>query len=83
MCIRDSDQEPTTVVAKFREHLFDTKLFHDRFAGGKFGTYLFNAMEDRDAIDAERARQRIEEAQLFVEAAHSCYGRLVEAGRAS
>ncbi len=79
----DIDQEPATVVAKFREHLFDTKLFFDRFAGGKFGTYLFSAMEDDAAIDAERARERIEEAQLFVEAAHSCYGRLVEAGRVS
>jgi len=77
------EDEPATVVAKFREHLFDTKLFFDRFAGGKFGTYLFNAVEEAGEVDAERARQRIEEAQLFVEAAHSCYGRLVESGRVS
>jgi sulfite reductase (ferredoxin) len=79
----DVVDEPEVVVAKFREHLFDTKLFFDRYAGGKFGTYLFRAVEESDAIDAERARQRIEEAQLFLEAAHGCYGRLVEAGTLS
>ncbi|MEZ4442618.1 MAG: nitrite/sulfite reductase [Polyangiaceae bacterium] len=75
-------EDPDEVVGKFREHLYDTQLFFDRYAGGKFGTYLFRAHEADGAVDEDDARQRIEEAQLFVEAAHSCYGRMVEAGRA-
>ncbi len=74
--------DPDEIVASFRKHLFDTQLFQDPFAGGKFAAYLFHA-RDEDAVDPDVARRRIEEAQLFIEAAHSCYGRLVEMGRAT
>lgn len=73
---------PAAIVHGFRQHLFDTELFHDPFAGSKFGSYLFQAHDTADRRDARTARQRIEEAQLFIEAAHSCYGRLVESGKA-
>ena len=72
--------EPGEIVASFRKNIWDSKLFHDKYAGGKFGAYIFRDKDD--GADAETARQRIEEAQLFVEAAHSCYGRLVEQGLA-
>ena len=51
----------------------------DPFAGAKFGNYLFQVHGNAEApLDAEQTRQRIEQAQLFVEAAHSCYGRMLE-----
>ncbi len=65
------------IVEQFRARLFDTKLFFDPFAGGKFGNYLFAAHERAgQPVDLAAARLRIEEAQLFIEAAHSCYGRM-------
>ena len=71
------DESPDAIVAAFREHLFDTQLFFDPFAGPKFAQYFFKAHERRkDAISAERTHQLIEEAQLFIEATHSCYARM-------
>jgi sulfite reductase (ferredoxin) len=65
------------VVGEFRKRLHDTKLFHDPYAGPKFAQYFFRAHEQGGGdADADGARQRIEEAQLFVEAAHSCYQRM-------
>jgi sulfite reductase (ferredoxin) len=65
------------IVAGFRQHLVDTQLFHDPFAGPKFAQYFFKAHERRSQPKtAERTHQLIEEAQLFIEAAHSCYSRM-------
>lgn len=72
-------QAPDQVVEAFRRHFYDTKLFFDPFAHGKFAQYYFDAHERNGGpCDADRARRRIEEAQLFLEAAHRCYGRLLE-----
>jgi sulfite reductase (ferredoxin) len=65
------------IVGAFRKHFYDTRLFFDPFAGGKFAGYLFRAHKHAsERVDAEGARQRIEEASLFVEAAHACHGRM-------
>lgn len=67
------------VVASFREHLHDTKLFHDRFAKGKFANYLLTQHAEapwRQASE-EDAHRVLDEARLFLEASHSCYARLV------
>jgi sulfite reductase (ferredoxin) len=67
-----------TVVEKFRERFYDTQLFFDPFAGGKFAQYFFAAHARRDdARSAERAHQLVEEAQLFIEAAHACHARML------
>jgi sulfite reductase (ferredoxin) len=61
------------VVREFREKFFDTKLFWDPFAGGKFAQYFFMAVEHPPAAPTSDAAHRlVEEAQLFIEAAHSC-----------
>ena len=78
----DLSEDPEDVVSAFKTHLFDPGLFHDPYAGGKFGNYLFRAHgEGSNGFEAtpERARKRIEEAQLFIEAAHSYHGRTAEA----
>ena len=69
----DADQ----IVAAFRERLYDTKLFFDKYAGGKFAQYLFrrHAAADRPA-SRDTARQIVEEAHLFVEASHACLARM-------
>jgi sulfite reductase (ferredoxin) len=63
------------IVSEFRKNLVDTKLFWDEYAGAKFAQYLFNAHENKaqGASSKENAHQLIEEAQLFVDAAHQCY----------
>ena len=64
-------------VSAFRAELYDTELFFDPYAKGKFGAYLLRA-HSRSAqdYDAEGARQLAEEASLFVEATHACYQRM-------
>jgi sulfite reductase (ferredoxin) len=69
------------IVSEFRSHYYDTKLFFDPFSGGKFAHYFFRAYEHQGEAGAskEAAHQLIEEAQLFVEAAHQCYTRIAGA----
>ncbi len=69
--------DPDGIVAAFRTHFYDTQLFFDPFTGGKFGQYFFHAHERAGSPHtAETAHRLIEEAQLFIEACHSCYGRM-------
>ncbi len=66
------------IVEEFRTRFYDTKLFWDEYAGGKFGQYFFRAHEKSgEAYTPEEAHRRVEEAQLVIEAAHSCYGKLL------
>ena len=77
----DIPNNPDAIVSEFRQYFYDTKLFFDPFAGGKFASYLFNAYEHRnDSVDLDRSKQLIEEARLFIEAAHECNTRMVQAG---
>ena len=72
------------IVAEFRKHFYDTQLFFDPFAGGKFAHYFFRAHDERGKpTTPEAVHQLIEEATLFVDAAHQCYSRLGSALRAS
>ncbi|HVS12894.1 MAG TPA: nitrite/sulfite reductase [Thermoanaerobaculia bacterium] len=76
----DLPEEPDAVVAAFEERFVATGRFLDAFAGAKFANYLLAAHAgagDADAdSDPEAAHRRIEEAQLFIEAAHACYSRM-------
>ena len=64
------------IVGEFKTRFHDTGLFHDPFAGPKFANYFFHAYEEPlERVTLEAAHQRIEEAQLFIEAAHALYNR--------
>ncbi len=77
----DIPNDPEIIVKDFRRYFYDTELFFDPFAKGKFASYLFNAYEHRqDAVTLDQAKQLIEESRLFIEAAHECYTRLVQLG---
>jgi sulfite reductase (ferredoxin) len=66
-------EAPADVAREFREKFFDTKLFWDPFAGGKFAQYFFHAIENPlQNPAADSVHRLVEEAQLFIEAAHSC-----------
>jgi len=65
--------DPDQIVSEFRQRYYDTKLFFDPFAGGKFAGYLFSAHEQSgQPYTEESSRYLIDEAQLFIDAAHSC-----------
>lgn len=82
----DISNDGAAIVSEFKARFHDTKLFHDKYAGAKFANFLFRVHDERSnktAIDAESAHQNIEEAQLFLEAAHACYDRLQESTTAN
>ena len=72
----DVGDDPADIVREFRTRFFDTQVFFDRFAGGKFAMYLFRRHEGGPASGAEAVHRLIEEAQLFLEASHACQARL-------
>ncbi|HVZ73020.1 MAG TPA: nitrite/sulfite reductase [Polyangia bacterium] len=70
------------IVGEFRARYVDTQLF-DPLAAARFSSYFFRAFDERGAaVTAASAHTRIEEATLFVDAAHQCYVRLGPALRA-
>lgn len=69
------------IMAEFRRRFYDTEVFFDPFAGGRFAHLFFHAYETREEPPTpELAHRRVEEAQLFIEAAHGCYSRLLDGG---
>jgi sulfite reductase (ferredoxin) len=79
------DQNPSIsenedeIVTEFTRRFYDTQLFWDKYAGGKFAEYLFKAREfirEGKTPDADRAVQLLQEAQLFIDAAHDCHNKV-------
>ncbi len=66
------------VVREFRERFYDTKVFFDRFAHGKFARPLFSRHEGGPVAGADAVRELVEEAQLFIDASHACQIRVAE-----
>ena len=68
---------PEIIVQEFKTRFFDNERFFDKYAKGKFGRYLLQRFDESDfeAIE-DVARRYVEESQLFIEAAHSCYARI-------
>ena len=83
MQLWDLADDPERIVAEFKARFYDTRLFQSpdagQYAGGKFALYLINRHTDHGRVfTVDKARHLIEEAQLFIEAAYSCYQRLSE-----
>jgi sulfite reductase (ferredoxin) len=73
----DVSEAADDIVEEFRTRFFESERFFDRFARGKFGLYLLERHDDPPAaVDRDAAARRIEESQLFIEAAHACETRL-------
>jgi len=73
----DVGNDPDQIVQEFRTRYYDTQLFFDPFAGGKFANYLFDAHRKAgQQYASESSRYLIDEAQLFIDAAYSCSNRL-------
>jgi sulfite reductase (ferredoxin) len=77
----DITDDPNHIVDEFRSRFHDTKRFHDKFAGAKFANYLFAAHAvSGNGGRQDLARQRVQEAQLFIEAAYACYEKMGSKG---
>jgi sulfite reductase (ferredoxin) len=73
----DIADDPDRIVEEFKLYFYDTELFFDPYAGPKFAHYLLRVHSEPELDDSAAAvHRRIEEAQLFIEAAHACYNRL-------
>ena len=42
------------IVSEFRKHYYDTELFFDPFAGGKFAQYFFRAHDEHAKVQDAR-----------------------------
>ena len=72
-------EDEQQILAEFTSRFYDTQLFWDKYAGGKFAEYLFKAKEFIGAAksaDADRSVQLLQEAQLFIDAAHDCHNKV-------
>ncbi len=75
--LTDVSDDPDRIIQEFRARFYDTQKFFDPFAGGKFAQYLFAAHKQSGGPHTpDSARYLIDEAQLFIDASHSCYSRM-------
>jgi sulfite reductase (ferredoxin) len=72
----DTPTDPDTIVREFRTRFVEPKLFWDQYHHGQFANYLFNRYESPDTrYTHDTAHKTVEEANLFIDAAHKCYAK--------
>lgn len=75
----DIGDDPDRIVSEFKSRFYDTELFFDKYARGEFAQYLFRCHKTPTANPNENSAHRlVEEAQLFIEAAHAYDARIAE-----
>ncbi len=73
----DVTDDPEDILREFEKRFCETALFWDQYVGGKFAQFLFTAHKsDFETVSGAESKRRIEEALLFIEAAHACYDRM-------
>jgi sulfite reductase (ferredoxin) len=72
----DVPNEAAKIVEEFRKRFVDTKLFWDTYHHGQFANYLLTRHDTPDArYTADTAHKIVEEANLFIDAAHKCHAK--------
>jgi sulfite reductase (ferredoxin) len=71
-------EDRSEVLREFKDRFVETKLFWDPFAGSKFAQYLFHAAENPLPEAQDAVHRLVEEAQLFIEASHSCATKIAQ-----
>jgi sulfite reductase (ferredoxin) len=73
----DVPNEPGVIVEEFRKRFVEPKLFWDTYHHGQFANYLLARHEGADArYTKETAHKLVEEANLFIDAAHKCHAKV-------
>jgi sulfite reductase (ferredoxin) len=74
----DAKPDPNTVFTDFKKQFIDTGVFFERYIGNQEWPYYQAAHESKGKVrDKDEARRRVEEAQLFIDASHACYARIL------
>jgi sulfite reductase (ferredoxin) len=79
---RNPDARPdhAVVFADFKRQFIDTGVFFERYIGNQEWPYYQAAHDAKGrSRDRDEARRRVEEAQLFIDASHACYARILAA----
>jgi sulfite reductase (ferredoxin) len=72
----DAPTDPTTIVNEFRTRFLDTRLFWDTYHANQFANYLLTRHEGADTrYTQDTAHKLVEEANLFIDAAHKCHAK--------
>jgi sulfite reductase (ferredoxin) len=72
----DVPNDPRIIIEEFRKRFVETKLFWDTYHADQFSNYLFRRHEGADArFTADTAHKLVEEANLFIDAAHKCHAK--------
>jgi sulfite reductase (ferredoxin) len=72
----DVPNDPNTIVNEFRARFVEPKLFWDTYHGNQFANYLFTRHETPDTrYTQDTAHKIVEEANLFIDAAHKCHAK--------
>ncbi len=67
----DISNDPNIIITEFKNKFYDAGQFHE-----SFGAYLFQAQTNQgQASNIDQARQCVEEAQLFIEAAYQLHNK--------
>lgn len=75
----DVPADPNLVVQEFRKRFVDTQIFWDKYHHGQFANYLFHRHEQADQrFNADTAKKTVEEANLFIDAAHKAHAKYRE-----
>jgi sulfite reductase (ferredoxin) len=73
----DVPDDAAVIVNEFRKRFVEPKLFWDTYHHGQFAGYLFARHESADTrYTAETAHKLVEEANLFIDAAHKCHAKV-------
>jgi len=74
---RDVPNMPDAITNEFKSRYHDTGLFADRFAKDQFANYfLARHTTGPGRLTDEDTHRLIEEANLFIDAAHKCYAKV-------
>lgn len=72
----DPPSDPAAIVREFKSRFVDTKLFWDQYHHGQFANYLINRHDGADTrFSKETAHKTVDEANLFIDAAHKAYAK--------
>src|SRR5436190_3338758 len=72
----DVPNDPATIVNEFRTRFVEPKIFWDTYHGNHFANYLFTRFESPDTrYTQDTAHKIVEEANLFIDAAHKCHAK--------
>jgi sulfite reductase (ferredoxin) len=71
---QDVPDDADVIVSEFRTRFVEPKLFWDKYHHDQFSRYLFQRHEGADTrYTKETAHKLVEEANLFIDAAHKCH----------